>query len=52
MQKMQGIEFNLTLTEEDKQIGFKQGYKIAVARHHTNYSGQIGVEDYGVAVDT
>ena len=51
-QKVQGIEFNLAPTKEDKKIGFKQGYKAVVAHHHIDSSGQIGVEYFGVVVDT
>ena len=47
---MQGIEFNLAPIEEDKQIGFKQGYKVVVSHHHTNYSGQRDVEDSSAPV--
>ena len=52
MQKMQGIEFNLAPIEEDKQIGFKKGYKELVSRHRIDSNGQIGVEYFGVVVDT
>ena len=50
--KIQGNEFNLTLIEEDKQIGFKQGYKVVVACHDMDSSGQRNVEYFGALVHT
>ena len=52
MQKMQGIEFNLAPTEEDKQIGFKKGYKAEVSHHYTYPNGQTDVEDCCASVHT
>ena len=48
---MQGIEFNLVPIEEDRQIGFMQGYKAVLAHHRTDSSGQRDVEDSGALVD-
>ena len=52
MQKMEGIEFYLALIEEDKQTGFKKGYKAMVSRHHIDSNGQRDVEYYGAPVHT
>ena len=49
---MQGIEFNLALIEEDKQIGFKKGYKVVVACHSTYSSGQRDLENSGASIHT
>ena len=45
-------KFNLAPTEEDKQIDFKQGYKVVVACHDTDSSGQRNVEYFGALVHT
>ena len=49
---MQGIEFNIAPIEEDRQIGFTQGYKVVLARHCIESSGQRDVEDSGPPVHT
>ena len=38
--------------EEEKQIGFKKGYKAMVSCHRTNYNSQIDVENSGTPVHT
>ena len=51
IQKIQGIEFNIAPIEEDRQIGFTQGYKAMLAHHRTDSSGQRDVEDSDALVD-
>ena len=52
MQEMKGIEFNLASIEDEKQIGFKKGYKVVVAHHDIDSSGQRNVEYFGALVHT
>lgn len=43
---MQGAEFNISLIEEDKRIGFQQGYKVVPERIRSaqgSTDGFIGV---------
>ena len=51
IQKMQGIEFNLVPTEEDRQIGFTQGYKAVLSCHRTKSNAQRDIEDSSALVD-